>query len=56
MGDQDSHRHATMCKIDSWWEAAMYHRKLSLVLCDDLGGLGCGWDGGSRGKERYIHI
>ena len=25
-----------MCKIDSWWEPAVQHRRLSLVLCDDL--------------------
>jgi len=30
----------TMCKIDSWLEAAVWHRELSLVPCDDLEG----WD------------
>ena len=34
--------HTTMCKIDSQWEAAIKHRELSSVLCDDLEG----WDGG----------
>jgi len=27
-----------MCKIDSWWEPAIKHRKLSLMLWDDLEG------------------
>ena len=35
-----------MCKIDSWWEAAAWHRELGSVLCDDLEG----WGGGVGGK------
>ena len=31
----------TMCTIAIWWEAAVQHRKLSSVLCDDLER----WDG-----------
>ena len=43
------------------WEVAINHRKLSLVLCDNLNG----WDGGgvgvevggrSKRKGIYIHI
>ena len=34
-----------MCKIDSSWEAAIKHRELGSVLCDDLGR----GDGGGRG-------
>ena len=30
-----------MCKINSWWEAVVWHSELSLVLCNDLEG----WDG-----------
>ena len=32
----------TMYKIDSQWDAAVLHRELSSVLCDDLEG----WDEG----------
>ena len=50
----------TVCKIDSWWEAAVEHRELNSVLCDDLEGR----DGGMGGREVqeagdiyiYIHI
>ena len=27
-----------MCKIDSWWEPAIKHRNLGLMLWDDLEG------------------
>ena len=30
----------TLYTDESQWEAAAYHRELSLVLCDDLDGLG----------------
>ena len=33
-----------MCEIDSWWEPALQHSWLSLVLCEDLEE----WD---RGRE-----
>ena len=46
----------TMCKIDSEWEAAVYCRELSSVLCDDperSGGVG----GGREVRERgYMYI
>jgi len=50
------HIHATMCKIDSWWEAAVQHRELSSVFCDDLEG----WDRGGgikaeEGRDTCIH-
>ena len=36
-----------MCKIDSWWEAAVEHREVNSVLCDDLEGRdGVGGSGG----------
>ena len=38
------HTHTTMCKTDSWWEAAEQQRKLGAVLCDDPEG----WGGGGR--------
>ena len=44
-----SHTHRTACKTESWWEAAAWHRELSLVLCDDLYRWECGGEGG--GKE-----
>ena len=28
----------TICKLDIQWEASVYHRKLSFVLCGDLEG------------------
>ena len=43
VGDEDGHIYTTTRKIDSWWEPAIKHRKLSSVLCDDLLD---GWDGG----------
>ena len=27
-----------ICETDSWWEAAVWHRELSLVLSGDLDG------------------
>ena len=36
-----------MCKTDSEWEAAMWLRELSLLLCDDLEGQDGGGEGGS---------
>ena len=38
----------TVCKIDSWWEAAEAHKALSSELCDDL----VGWDGGGGREAR----
>ena len=36
----------TICKIDGKWEFAVWHRELSLVLCDNLEG----WDGMGDGR------
>ena len=46
----------TICKTDSWWEAAAEQRELSLVLCDDLES----WDEGEgegleEGGDMCIH-
>jgi len=41
-----SHICTTMCKRDSLREPAVKHRKLSLVLCDDLV-----WWNGAGGRE-----
>ena len=46
-----------MCETDSWWEAAVQHRELSLVLCDDLEG----WDedevgGRLKGEDTCVLI
>ena len=43
-GKWRQHLYSTMCKRGSWWEAAVWHRKPSLRLCDDLEG----WDGMGR--------
>jgi len=41
----------TICKIDSYWEFAVLHRKLSPLLCDGLEGWdGDGREGGSKGR------
>ena len=49
-----------MCKTDSYWVAAVYHKELSLVLCDDLEGWeegGAKWEGDSRGRGyMYTYI
>ena len=46
----------TMCKIDSWWEAPLWHRELSSLLCDDLDGWdGCGWEGGAGKKQSKFY-
>ena len=37
-----------MCEAESWWEVAIWHKKHSLVLSDDLEG----WDGGIGGRFR----
>ena len=37
---------SAVCETASYWEAAVWHRELNLVLCDDLEG----WDGGG-GQE-----
>ena len=31
----DTHTLTAVCTMDSWWEAAVGHRALSSVLCDD---------------------
>ena len=45
-----------MCKVASWWEGAVYHRELSLVLCDV--GWRCameGWKEDSR-ERGYVYM
>ena len=48
------HTYTITCKIDSQWEPAVWYKKLSSELCDDLGG----WDGvGFQERERiYVNI
>ena len=41
------HTSRTMCKMDSQWEFAVWHRELNLVPCDNLEG----WDGMGGGRE-----
>ena len=43
-----------MCKLDSQWEPAVWHRELGSVLCDDL----VAWDGGlgRRSKRERIYV
>ena len=44
-----------MYKIESWWEPAVSHRELSLVICDDLEGCD-GWEREVlEGGDMYIH-
>ena len=44
------------CEAGGSWEAAVYHRELSLVFCGDLEG----WDGGGQERgprgRRYMYI
>ena len=42
----------TVCKTDSQWEAAVQHKDLSLVLCDDL----AGWEEGDVCIHMLIHF
>ena len=44
-----------VCKIDGYWEAAVQHRELSSVFCDDLDGWK-GWVLGGRLKREGIHV
>ena len=39
-----------MHKIDSWWEHAIKHRRLSWMLCDNLDGWDMVGEGGPRGR------
>ena len=43
-----------MCKIVSYWEPAIKHRKLNSVFCEDLEKWGSG--GGSKAQEDGIYI
>ena len=52
LGEEDLRIYTTMCKIDSWWEAALQHRELSSVLCEDLEG----WDGRMGGMYVYTEL
>ena len=42
--------YTTLCEIDSWGEAAVERRELSLVLCHDLDG----WVWGGEGCEKEV--
>ena len=44
-----------MCKIDSWWEPAIKHRNLGLMLWDDLEGW-MGVDGREALDRGDMHI
>ena len=46
------YRHITIYKIASEWEPSIKHRKLSSVLCDELGGLG--WREVPEGGDVYV--
>ena len=48
--------YATMCKVDNWWEAAIWHREPSLALCDDLEGWVGGRGGRKKGEGIYLHL
>ena len=55
MRDKHCNLYTTMCKINLEWEAAVKHRELSSVLCDDLEG--CDRDGGREVQEAgAVHI
>ena len=41
------HMYTTRRGMDSWWEAAAWHREISSVLCDHLEG----WMGRVGGRE-----
>lgn len=53
-GDWVRHIHTTMCKRESWGEAAAQHREPSLCLREDLEG----WDGagGREVQEWGVHV
>ena len=48
--EQSGNIYITICKIDSKWEFAVWHRELNLVLCDNLEGWDGRWKGSSGGK------
>ena len=43
-----------MCKTDSQWVPAVYHRELSSVLCDEPEAWDGKWVGGREVQEGYI--
>ena len=45
-----------ICKIDSQWESAVWHKELNLVLCDYMVGWGGMSEGGSRERETYVYL
>ena len=47
MREQHGNTYITVCKIDSKWEFALWHREPNPVLCDNLEG----WDGVGDGRE-----
>ena len=44
------------CVKHSWWEAAVKHRELSMVLCDDLVRWGRSGEGSSRQRGYMLCI
>ena len=51
-----THTHRAMCEIASQWDAAVYHRELNSVLCDDLEGweVGVGRETPEEGVYVYM--
>ena len=51
-----THTHRAMCEIASQWDAAVYHRELNSVLCDDLEGweVGVGRETSEEGVYVYM--
>ena len=45
----------TICKVASWWEAAVLHRELSSLLCDDLEGRDVAGREAQEGGDICIH-
>ena len=56
-GKSNMETYITICKIESQREFAVWLRELKQGLCDNLeGGVGRGWQGGSRGRgHMYIY-
>ena len=51
-----THTHTAVCKIDSQWKPAVWHRKLSSVLWDELDGWGVGREVQEEGDILYIWL
>ena len=48
--------YTTMCKVDSWQEAAVLHRQLSLLLSGDLEGWNKGVGGRLKKERIYVYL